>query len=324
LLLAASLLAAPASFDQAFRAGLVALQNNDLAVAESNLQAAAQLQPGNGRVWIALAQTYWKLHQPGKAEEAAAKASNAMPNDPAVLQSLTLYYSESNQIVKAADAQARLGATARAAALYFAAAEPLLKSGNFADAIAALQAATTKIGKDAQLQLALGVAYYGLRRFDEASEAFLTSISLAPEVEQPYLFLGRMLDQIPERLPEVTRHFIAFEQANPARYQGYLLHAKALDAQGVEPETARRLLTRSIAMNDVDASAHFELGALLDRLHLFAESAAEFERAAAIEPNDAATHYRLARLYDRLDKPEAAAAERESHRKLIAAQGTVR
>jgi tetratricopeptide (TPR) repeat protein len=332
LLLAASLLAASASFDQAFRTGLIALQRNDLAAAESNFLAAAKLQPESGRVWIALAQTYWKLHDAVKAEEAAGKASRLGPNDPAVLQSLVIYYSESNRIPEAAEAQGRFAAAMpadrsaaeRAAALYFEAAQPLLQGGNFAGAISMLQAATTKIGKDAQLQLALGVAYYGLRRFDEASDAFLNSIALAPEVEQPYLFLGRILDQIPQRLPEITKRFIAFEEANPANYEGYLLHAKALDAQTIEPETARKLLTKAIGMNASDASAYFELGALLDRMHLFSESAAEFERAAVLQPGDAATHYRLSRLYDRLNNPEAAAAERERHRQLTAAQDKVR
>ena len=52
-------IAAPGvTFEDSFRAGLVALQNNDLKAAETNLETAQKLQPSNGRVWIALAQTY--------------------------------------------------------------------------------------------------------------------------------------------------------------------------------------------------------------------------------------------------------------------------
>ena len=71
------LLAASATFEESFRAGLLALQRNDLNAAETNLEAAAKLAPDNGRVWVALAQTYWKLKQSVKADAAAAKARNA-------------------------------------------------------------------------------------------------------------------------------------------------------------------------------------------------------------------------------------------------------
>jgi Flp pilus assembly protein TadD len=298
LFLIASPFAAPATFDEAYRAGLTALQRNQLGAAMVNLQTAAKLQPSNGRVWVALAQTYRKLHEPGNAEAAAAKAFSLTPNDPLVIQSLVIYY--------------------------FEAAQPLLQREKFADAITLLRDAANKLGKHSQLELALGVSYYGLRRFNEAADAFLNTIALSPGTEQPYIFLGRMLEQIPERLPKVTKLFADFEKPNPSNYRGYLLHAKALNAQFIEPETARKLLARAIALNDRDASAHFELGVLLDRMHLFSEAAAEFERAALLEPSDAATHYRLARLYDRLDKPEAAAVERERHAKLIKAQDAMR
>lgn len=325
-------IAAPATFDQAYRAGLTALQHNELEAAESNLQTAAKLQPNNGRVWAALAQTYRKLQQPASAETAAGKASTLAPKDPLVLQSLVIYYLESAQIRKAAGAQAAYAAVTpgdpaaaeRAASLYFEAAQPLLQHEKFAEAIPLLREAVNKAGKHPQLELALGVGYYGLRRFNEAADAFLNTIVLRPETEQPYLFLGRMLDQIPARLPQLTKVFADFEKANPSNYQGYLLHAKALNAQLLEPENARQLLKRANALNDRDASAHFELGALLDRMHLFPEAAAEFERAALLDPSDPATHYRLARLYDRLNKPEAAAAARERHATLVKAQDTMR
>jgi Flp pilus assembly protein TadD len=87
---------------------------------------------------------------------------------------------------------------------------------------------------------------------------------------------------------------------------------------------ALRLLQKSIAMNAGDASAHFEMGTLLDRLQRFADAAAEFERAAGLAPSDAAAHYRLARDYDRIGKREAAQAEREKHAQLVKAQEGIR
>ncbi|HYW47058.1 MAG TPA: tetratricopeptide repeat protein [Bryobacteraceae bacterium] len=326
------LLAASASSDDLFRAGLTALQRGDLASARTNLETASRLAPRDGRVWVALSQTYWRLHKDAEAEDAAGKAASFAPEDAAVLQGLAIYYSETNQTLKAAQAAVKYSAKApesgdareRAAGLYFEAARPLLDQQKFAEAAVILEEAAARLPNSAQLELAMGVACYGLRRFDDAADAFLRTIEIAPETEQPYTFLGRILDQIPSRLPRVTERFAEYESAHPASAAGYLLHAKALDAQSLSPETAMRLLQKSIAMNAGDASAHFEMGTVLDRLQRFDGAAAEFERAAELAPSDPAAHYRLARDYDRIGKHQAAQAEREKHAELIKAQEAIR
>jgi tetratricopeptide (TPR) repeat protein len=322
------LLAASTTFEESFRNGLIALQRNDLAAAEANLEAAAKLAPGDGRVWVALAHTYWKLKANDRANAAAAKAESLGGGNAVVQGSLATYYAETGQMVKSAEAQGRYAAMTpgdaaareRAEAAYFGIAQPLLKEEKFAEAIELLGAATKNVKDSAQLELALGVAYYGLRRFDEAAGAFLKTVAIAPETPQPYLFLGKFLDQVPSRLPEITQKFIAYEAANPASPAGYYLHAKALNAQAMEPDTARKLLEKALSMNDRDAGAHYELGVALERSRQYADAARELERAAELAPEDAATHYRLARVYDRLGKAEAAQAERERHAKLEDAQ----
>ena len=319
-------------FDDSFRAGLLALQRGDLAAAQGNLEEARRLAPRDGRVWVALSQTYWKQHKNADAEAAAGQAAALAPEDPAVLQGLTIYYSETGQTLKAAQAAGRFSAKVpangearqRAEDLYFAAAKPLLDAQKFAEAQSVLQEAVLRLPGSAQLELALGVACYGLRRFNDAADAFLRTIEIAPGTEQPYEFLGRFLDQIPGRLPQVTARFAAYQAAHPDSAEACLLHAKALDQQSIEPETALRLLEKSIALKDGDASAHLELGTLLDRLQRFADAVPEFERAVALAPSDPTAHYRLARDYDRIGKHDAARAEREKHAALVKAQEVVR
>jgi protein O-GlcNAc transferase len=312
------LLAASTQFEATFRSGLVALQQGDLTTAQTNLEAAGKLEPRNGRVWVALSQTYWKLHKQQDADTAADKASTLAPDDPIVSQSLVTYYSETNQPLKAARNAAKLPDKDKAAALYFEASQPLLNQQKYSDAAIVLQEAAKQFPTNAQIALALGVADYALRRFDDAADAFLHTIDLAPDIDQPYTFLGRILDQIPTRLPQVTERFTKYEAAHPTA-AAYLLHAKALDAQSLDPDAALSLVDKSLAIDSTDASAHFEKGTVLDRLKRFADATAEFEKAAAIAPADAATHYRLARDYDRLGKHEAAQAEREKHAKLVKA-----
>jgi len=196
----------------------------------------------------------------------------------------------------------------------------LLHQGKFAEAIPILDSGVKHLSGSAQLALALGVAYYGLRRFDDAAGAFLRTIAISPATDQPYLFLGKFLDQIPARLPEVTKRFVEYETANPSKAVGYVLHAKALNVQSIEPETARTLLEKALAIDERNAAAHFELGVMFDRERRYADAARELERAAELAPADPATHYRLSRVYDRLGKTEAARAERDLHAKLERAQ----
>jgi predicted Zn-dependent protease len=95
------------SVDDSFRAALIDLERGDLASAQSNLEAASKAAPRDGRVWVSLSQTYWRLHKNAEAEAAAGKATAFGPEDPAVLQGLAIYYSETDQTLKAAQAQAK-------------------------------------------------------------------------------------------------------------------------------------------------------------------------------------------------------------------------
>jgi len=326
------LLAASATFDESFRAGLLALQRNDLKAAETHLGDAAKLEPNNARVWLALARVWWKLDRTADANQAADKAARFGPSDPVVLSGLAVLYADAGQTLRAADAQARYfeltpaddAARAKAESLYFAVAEPLLQQKKFGEAIDVLTQAPARALKSAQLELALGVAYYGLRRFDEAAGAFLNTIAIDADLERPYVFLGRFLGQIPDRLPEAIAVFARYQQSHPDRAAGYLLHAKALNARTLDTDTARALLEKAIALDPRDASAHFEMGVALERLQRYEEAVPEFQRAADLDPQDSAAHYRLSRLYDRLGKPEDAQRERLLHARLVEAEEAAR
>jgi hypothetical protein len=53
-----------------------------------------------------------------------------------------------------------------------------------------------------------------------------------PGVEQPYVFLGRMLDQTASKLFDVTAAFAALAKANPKNYNADFLHGKAWHSAG--------------------------------------------------------------------------------------------
>ena len=301
-------------FDTALRAGLLALNASDLPTAQAQLEAASQFRKDDGRVWLALAQTYWRQQERGKADTAAAKAE-VLAKDAALLRPLAFFYAETGNARKTADVVHRVLDTAGSNENdYFGLADLCLKHQFFESALDAASAGRRAFPKSAQLALIDGVALYGLRRFPDAIDAFLATIELDPGADQPYTFLGRMVEDAGDRLPRIQTAFAGFAHRSPDNYLSVFLYAKSLSTS--DSKQAEALLLKSIALNDNFWGSHFELGVVLDEQHHFTEAAVEMKRAIELNPEDPVAHYRMARLYERLGKPDDARSERELHRKL--------
>ena len=302
-------------FETSLHDGLIALNQNNLPLAESRLEAASQLEPRNPQVWLALAQTYWKQHDTARAESAARNAEQ-YASTPTTLHALAVFYAEKSDPAKAAALlESAIRRNPYEESYYFELAQVCLNRPDFAAALSTLDAGRKIFDKSPQLELASGVAYYGLRRFPEAIDAFLRTVALDPTIEQPYVFLGRMIDQAEARLPRIAEVFAAFSKRNPDSYLAAELYGKALSASG-DTAAAEPLFRQSIARNANFWESHFELGVLLAQQHKFEEAASEIRLAASLNPNDPVPHYHLARLYDRLGRPSDARAERELHARL--------
>ena len=338
------------AFQSAFVAGLNALNKNDLETAQAQLETASRLEPRQAEVWLALAQTYLKQHKADAADASATKAEQLGPENPVVLRGLALYFSERGSLEKAADIEARYAskskdaaAFAQAAALYakagkaqsgvpllrkaidlqpyeesyyFQLGQTLLQAQKFDAALATFQSGLKIFDKSAQLELAHGVALYGLRRFPEAIDSFLRTIQLAPDVRQPYVFLGRILDVAEAKLPAITQVFASYAKSQPDDALANFLYAKALGAKSADVSQIETLLRKSISLDGSKWESHFELGALLERKREYAESAKEFERSIELDPKEPMPHYRLARVYDRLGKSAEAEQQRAIHSRL--------
>ena len=210
----------------------------------------------------------------------------------------------------------------------FLLAQAYLLQQDFTHSAAVLQDARKVFDKSPQIELALGVTYYGQRNFDAAVAQFLRTIQLAPDVPQAYIFLGRILEHASAELPEITELFARFQNEHPASDLGYTLHAKALmlalPPAGFPPEAEKSfgLLEKAMAIREDSAEAHYLMGTLLERKREFAAAAGELERSIQLNAKDSAVHFRLARVYDRLGRREAAARERALHEKLSEAEGS--
>ena len=201
---------------------------------------------------------------------------------------------------------------------YFGLAQLYLRHRNAEAAVETLQEGRKIFARSAQLELALGVAYYGLRRFSDSADCFLRTIRIAPDVKQPYVFLGRMLDQAEDRLPQVTEAYAALVKSQPDDYLASFLYGKALSMASGDRRQIETLFRKSIALKGDFWESHYELGILLERGHDFGGAAGELQRAIELSPNSPTPHYHLARVYERLGRKDEAAAEHAAHERLSA------
>lgn len=191
--------------------------------------------------------------------------------------------------------------------------QALLRMGRFNDAASFLELARRKFDKSPQIELAYGVALYTQRRFGPAGDRFLRVIDLSPDVPQPYIFLARMIDQLPERLPEIRARAEAWLRMEPKNGFAPFVLARA----GLTDPEAKPLLLEAIRRDATVWEFPFELGQLLERERDFPGAAAAYEKAVALNPKMPEPHYRLARVYGRLGLAAKAARERTLHEKLL-------
>ncbi len=334
--------------------GLQSLQRGNLVQARSALERASKEDPSNPITWSALAEVYFRSHEPALASSAAQTAERKSAGDPLVMHALAMYYSEAGDFAKAARLEGQFAhsvkadprALKRTVDFYlkanqpedalpfaeraaqsdpgtaFALAQAFLQRQDFTPAADLLQSGLERFPNDPQLTLALGVARYGQRRFEDALDLFLRVIELDPVIDQPYSFIGRMLDQAGSRLPRIEGIFAKRAKDYPDDPRAQFLYAKVLLAANSKDPGAEALLRRSIALDNARWESHYELGALLASEHRFQEAETELSRSIELNPDQPNAHYQLARVYDRLGQSDRAKEEREIHRRLTSSSSS--
>lgn len=191
-------------------------------------------------------------------------------------------------------------------------AQALLRMTRFNDAAELLAESRKTFDKSPQIELAYGVALYTQRRFEEAGASFFRVIDLDPSVPQPYIFLARMIDQLPAQVPALQAAAKRWLDREPVNgFAPYVLARTMPDDAEAKP-----LLLEAIRRDAKQWEFLFELAQLQERQRDFAAAAQSYERAIALNPKVPEPHYRLARVYDRLKQPALAARERQIHQSL--------
>ncbi|HTY55631.1 MAG TPA: tetratricopeptide repeat protein, partial [Candidatus Binataceae bacterium] len=202
---------------------------------------------------------------------------------------------------------------------YFEAGRESLIDGNPNAAIGTVQAGKKVFAKSPQLELILGIADYALENYSGAVDAFLNAIRMDPSIEQPYVFIARTLDHAPSRLTEILAAFKTLAEKTPESYLSNYFYGKALLLDGGE-EAAEALLKKSVQLNGAYWESHLELAKALEQKGEMQAAINEFQKAIELNPKDATPHFRLGSLYDRLGKTAEAKAEYAIHKSLIDAE----
>lgn len=198
-----------------------------------------------------------------------------------------------------------------------------LRQQDFEAATRAFEEGRKYFDKSPALEIGLGIAAYGKRDFHEAVSRFLRAAELAPQLEQPHAFLGRLLQHAAGRIDQVTERMRVFHSEHSKNHFGPFLYGQALLAKlGTrrDEEAMARiegLLRESIEREDEFWEAHYELGVLLEKRRDFAQAEEHLRRAADLNPSASKPHYRLARVYQRLGKTREARQEREIHKIVV-------
>jgi tetratricopeptide (TPR) repeat protein len=330
LLLLVALASPDDQFESRIKEGMAALEQKDPAKARAAFDQAEKVAPAAAGAWQMLARAY---AQTGLADQAieAGKHALALDDDAGTHALLGQVYLSKKDFANAAlECREVLKLRPYDEDAHFRLAQVYLLQQDFKGALAVLLESQKTFDRSPQLELALGVTYYGLRNFERAVDQFLKTIALAPDIPQPYAFLGRTMDHAGDRLPEVIARFAEYERRNPDNYLACVLYAKALiehlPPTGDPPEAAQAyaLADKALKMDDERAEAHYLMGVLLERKSEFEPARVQLERSIQLNPNDAAAHFRLARVYMKLGRKEEAEQQRALHEKLSEQEFEVR
>jgi tetratricopeptide (TPR) repeat protein len=302
----------PGSYDTNHNLGEFYIQAGDIASAIPSLKRAQEIQPSayNNSYDLALA-----YERSGRLDEARSQLQKLIAShDAAELHSLL------------GEVEERAGNYVASASQYEQAArkepneENILDWGSefllhqtFEPAVEVFKAGLARLPQSAKLLDGLGIALYGLDRFDDAARAFFQASDLNPSDPLPLTFLGRVYENLsPPVAAEVRSRLQRFLEVNKrdaaARYYYAMCLWKLNEREPQSEATAQieSLLKQALELDSGYSDAHVQLGTLYFRRQNYSQAIGQYEQALKSTPNEASIHYHLAQALARAgDKARA-------------------
>jgi tetratricopeptide (TPR) repeat protein len=190
-------------------------------------------------------------------------------------------------------------------------ASELLAHLNFEAARLVAEPAVHDFPQSMRLHVALGVALYGLERFEVAQKMFGDLAHRFPDEDLPILYVELCAESTGGSLGEAKELLTASYQRHPDRFMAsYLLGRIAL--QESDASAALPLLQSSVKLRPDYAPSRLELGLALAQLGRTDEAVAQYQAALKLDPHSTESWYRLTLAYRKLGRTELA-AEAEKH-----------
>ena len=306
---------APASPDLHNRLGALQAEFGDYAGAIQNLEKANALKPDSYEFRYNLGLAYHRNADPDHALKILEPVR--LQQDNAEIENLLGdVYEKKGQYLDAVRAFQRGTELEPANEGYrFDFVYELLAHQNFDAAIAAAQPAVRDFPQALKFRLALGVAYFGAKLFDQSGEIFLDAAKTAPDSELPLRLLARAVETGPVRRQEVQTLVAAYLERHPRQFWPHYFLGKYAFQDG-DLKRGLEFLKQSAALAPNDPDSQFELGNVYFEMGRWNDALACYQRAVRLKPDLTDAHYRLFRAYRRAGEPKRAEQALETYQKL--------
>ncbi len=339
--------------DSDYRAGLTALNQNDLATAQSRFEEVVRLAPSLEQGHSALGAV---LVREGRLEDGIRELQKALaikPGDGSAQLNLALTYEQAGLPAKAVPLFERAEAGAKGtnhplpASVLEDYARALQTIGRPAAAVVQMREAAAREPRSAAVHDDLGNLYALQKDWPHAEAAFSEAIRLKPDLAMAHLHLGFVLqaEQKSDPVAEwVQAGKLAPEDAGIALIAGKAIADAGKDDEAIplleralklEPKStvasyqlalslqrvnrlpeAIQLLQSVVAADGNNADALVNLGLALSQQHRAKDAVPYLQRALALKPDNATAHQDLAAAYVQINQVDDAIAELKAAIKL--------
>jgi predicted Zn-dependent protease len=191
-------------------------------------------------------------------------------------------------------------------------------------AIAVFQQAASRYPDSPRMAIGLGMALYGLGKYDDAIKSLLRGADLSPSDPNCYLFLAKAYDSSPSQADDVIQRFQRYAQLQPRNASAQYYYAMSLwkgkraQDPNLDLHRIELLLKSSITLDPKYAEAHLQLGNLYSDQNHFAAAIPEYQRAGALNPDLSDVYYRLGQAYVRTGEKDRAQQQFEAYQRIRA------
>jgi len=276
--------------DSDYRAGVAALNRNDLKTAQTDFANVVRLAPSAEQGHSALGAVLVRLGKTSEGIRELEKALSMKPGDSSAQQNLALAYQQSGQSAKALPFFAKVEATAKgekrplAISILVPYAQALAGANQFQAATGKMKEAVALEPRNAELQDELGSLYAQRLDWADAEQAFAAAISLKPDFATAHLHLGLTFKA--EDKPAVVDELAKAYQLDPKNSVVALEYGRALASAGQDTQ-AIPVLEQAIKAAPSSITAEYQLALALQRANRLDESVALLNKVAAAEPQNA-------------------------------------